>query len=82
LSKFIFWVVVVFVVLFVVRLLNVAKARRGAEPPPAAPRDKEVAASMVRCTECGVYLPKADARLLPQGFGCGDPNCVHRGRPR
>ena len=81
-SKFIFWVVVVFVVLFVVRLLNVAKARRGAEPPPAAPRDKEVAASMVRCTECGVYLPKADARLLPQGFGCGDPNCVHRGRPR
>jgi hypothetical protein len=82
LSKFIFWIVVVFVVLFVVRLLNVAKARRGAEPPPAAPRDKEVAASMVRCTECGVYLPKADARLLPQGFGCGDPNCVHRGRPR
>ena len=81
-SKFIFWIVVVFVVLFVVRLLNVAKARRGAEPPPAAPRDKEVAASMVRCTECGVYLPKADARLLPQGFGCGDPNCVHRGRPR
>jgi hypothetical protein len=82
LSKFIFWIVVVFVVLFVVRLLNVAKARRGAAPPPTAPRDKEVAASMVRCIECGVYLPKADARLLPQGFGCGDPNCTHRGRPR
>jgi uncharacterized protein len=82
LSKVIFWIVVVFVVLFAVRLLNAAKARRRAEPPPTAARDKEVAASMVQCAECGVYLPKADARLLPQGFGCGDPRCAHRDKQR
>ena len=81
-SKLIFWIVVVFAVLFVVRLLNVAKTRRRAEPPPTAPREKDVAGSMVRCAECGVYLPKADARLLPQGFGCGDPQCAHRAKPR
>ena len=79
-SKIIFWIVVVFVVLFAVRLLNVAKARRRDAPPPAAPRDKEVTGSMVRCAECGIYLPKADARLLPEGFGCGDPHCAHRGK--
>jgi hypothetical protein len=78
LSKLIFWIVVVFAVLFAVRLLNAAKARRRAEPTPPGAHDKEVAASMVQCAECGVYLTKADARLLPQGFGCGDPRCAHR----
>jgi hypothetical protein len=71
-GKIIFWLVVVFAILFVLRLVNVAKSRgagragKSKTPPPAA---------MVRCVECGVYLPQADARPVPKGFHCGQVNC-------
>ena len=69
-GKIIFWLIVVFAILFVLRLVNVAKsrgARRAGKP--------EAPAAMVRCVECGVYLPQADARPVPQGFHCGQVNC-------
>jgi hypothetical protein len=78
-TKFIIWIVIVFAILFVLRLVSVAKARRRQEGSAAAPRENTITGNMVRCVECGVYLPKADARPLPRGFGCGDPQCVHRG---
>ena len=72
-GKVIFWLVVVFAVLFVLRLVNSAKSRsrktsEGAQPPSA----------MVRCVECGVFLPKADARPVPEGFHCGQVNCAQQ----
>jgi hypothetical protein len=76
-GKLIFWVVVFFVVLFVLRLLNVANSRsrsrdqRASGAPPAA-------AAMVRCVDCGVYLPSADATPGPRGPLCGDPKCLER----
>jgi hypothetical protein len=81
-SKVIFWLVVVFAVLLVLRLINAAKnkarASRGADPNGAKPP-----AAMVRCVECGVFLPQADARPVPQGFHCGQVNCAqHRSRER
>jgi uncharacterized protein len=77
-SKVIFWIVVVFVILFVLRLISVAKARRTDNRRQPAPEDKKAAGTMVRCAECGVFLPKADALPSPKGFRCSDPACAQR----
>ena len=78
--KVIVWIIVVVAVLFALRLINVAGAKRrrdqsgrkGANPAPVADR-------MVRCERCGVYLPQVDARRDGNGFICGDAGCAqHR----
>jgi hypothetical protein len=73
-TKILVWAIVIFVVLMVLRLVNIAKAKgrsastRGSgKPPPAQP--------MVRCVRCGVYLPRADAKQTSSGFLCGEPAC-------
>jgi hypothetical protein len=72
-GKIVFWIVVVFALLFVLRMWNVAKARRTArKPPPDAPQ------LMVRCVQCGVYLPKPEARATADGFRCASPDCNKR----
>lgn len=72
-GKIVFWIVVVFGLLFVLRLWNAAKARGQAKAPKAP---KEIAESMVRCVHCGVFLPAPDARVTPDGYRCGDPACA------
>jgi hypothetical protein len=73
-GKVIFWIVVIFGILLVARLANVAatKRRKGGSPgvPPAHP--------MVRCMRCGTFLPGADAKAVPGGHVCGDPGCTVR----
>ena len=77
-AKLIFWVVIIFLVLFMLRLWNVAKTRsrrskgRSTQTPPQA---------MVRCVQCGVFLPKPDAQAAVGGYLCSDPACS-AGRPR
>ena len=72
-GKVIFWIVVVFGVLFVLRLWNSAKAkRRAGQSGAGAPKSE----AMVRCARCGVYLPRAEAAVLPNGYSCGDPKCL------
>jgi hypothetical protein len=77
-GKIVFWLVVVFAVLLVLRLVNTAKSRgragRGAAGRPGA----SPPSPMVRCVECGVFLPQADARPVPQGFHCGQVNCAQQ----
>lgn len=75
-SKIIFWIVVVFVALFALRLANIAKARRGHGPQSKATNKKNRDDTMVRCANCGVFLPKADALVSAEGFRCGDPSCA------
>lgn len=75
-SKIVFWLVVVFGILFALRLINTAKARkrdRDARSRDPAPPPKVEAT--VRCSRCGVFLPRADARFGPHGITCGDPSC-------
>jgi hypothetical protein len=78
-GKIVFWLVVFFVVLFALRLLNLGKrkARDASRAAPGVPP----ASAMVRCVECGVFLPQSDARAVPAGFHCGTVNCAQH-RPR
>jgi len=78
-GKVIFGLVVVFAVLFALRLLNAAKQRNrrdGASGPTRTPS----ATPMIRCVECGVFLPAPDATTAPDGYRCGDPACPNRKR--
>lgn len=75
-GKIVFWLVVFFVVLLVLRLINVAgsRSRKG----PAASKRNPREPAMIRCVDCGVYLPSAEATTSARGPLCGDPQCVAR----
>jgi hypothetical protein len=80
-GKIIFWLVVFFVALFALRLVNAANARaRGDAPRREGARKRDTAT--VRCVNCGVYLPKAEAIEGPRGPVCGDPQCLPAGTKR
>jgi hypothetical protein len=70
-GKLIFWIVVVFAVLFALRLYNAAQAKRRRERDAA----QGVAGPMVRCENCGVFLPRVDAVQAGAGFRCREPGC-------
>ena len=78
-GKVVFWIVVFFVILFALRLLNVAKAKRRQAKPPEDRKAIPPAEPTVRCERCGVYLPKSEAMPVPTGYRCSDPACA-RGR--
>ena len=73
-GKLIFWLVVFFAVLFVLRLINVANSRTRNRSAPKKP----AAGAMIQCVNCGVYLPSGDAKQGERGPLCGDPQCVKR----
>ena len=76
-GKVILWIVLIFAVLFGLRLVNAAKARRRANLAQQGDAPKTPTAEpMVRCLRCGVYLPRADAKAVPDGFHCGDAKCA------
>jgi len=77
-GKLIFWLVVVFAVLFALRLWNASKARRKNGAGSSSKSKPPQTGVMVRCTRCGVFLPRADALPSPNGFTCGDPACVSK----
>ena len=72
-GKIIFWLVIVFVALFALRMYNVATAR-GKRPKARS----DAPALMVRCGQCGVFLPKPEARQTETGYRCQDPACAAR----
>ena len=80
-GKIIFWLVVFFVALLVLRLVNIANSRP-AGGGSSGRRTKAKDTAMTRCVRCGVYLPRADALDGPQGPVCGDPQCLPRESPK
>jgi hypothetical protein len=81
-AKVLFWIVVIFAVLFALRLYNASKAKRRADAAREAARKAGATSSdpMVRCTRCGVFLPKAEATAVATGrYICSDPACARRG---
>ena len=81
-GKVVFWLVVVFAVLFALRMWNAAKAR-AARKDAAGPDNARApaATAMIECVDCGVFLPRTDATNAPDGYRCGDPACPNRKRP-
>jgi hypothetical protein len=79
-SKILFWIAIFFVVLFALRMINLSKSKaRAREEREKREAQKALSAEQtVRCATCGVYLPKAEAKLLPTGYHCGDPACARR----
>ncbi|MEO8849913.1 MAG: PP0621 family protein [Casimicrobiaceae bacterium] len=73
-GKIVFWLVVIFGALFVLRIVNASKLRRsrkGNDAPSAA-------LPMVQCRQCRVYLPRAEAQPVADGFRCADGGCAQR----
>jgi hypothetical protein len=74
--KLLLWVIVIGVALLVLRLVNIAAAKRRNASAPAAGARGARADNMVRCVRCGVYVPSADAKPGPDGLTCGQPVCL------
>jgi hypothetical protein len=77
-GKIIFWIVVFFAVLFVLRLLSLAKAKSRREPPRERPKPLDPPEPTVRCAQCGVFLPRTEATPIATGYRCGDPACTRQ----
>jgi len=77
-GKIVFWIVVFFVILFALRLVNVAKAKSKRKRDDEARKRIPPAEPTVRCVACGAFTPKSDATLMPTGYRCNDPACARR----
>lgn len=74
-GKLIAWMMLIFVVLLALRMISLRNARRSGRDSNAGAAGN-AAQPMVRCVRCGVYLPRADARAVREGFACADEKCV------
>jgi uncharacterized protein len=64
--KYLLFLVVVFVLLWLLRGAMTSRRRGGAAPPPQAPQE------MIACAHCGVHLPRDEALPGRGGVFCGD----------
>jgi ribosomal protein S26 len=72
-SKIVAWLILIFVVLFALRMIGMRNSRQ--RRAQASPTDK-VGAPMVRCVRCGVFLPRAEAAEVSGGYACADEHCA------
>ncbi len=88
-GKIIFWIVVFFLVLLALRLVSVHKTRADAKERRDEDEAKRSAAdgrrddtpaqdSMIKCTRCGVFVPKATSVMARTGWVCNDEACGNR----
>ena len=88
-GKIIFWITVFFLVLLALRLVSVHKTRADAKERREDEEAKRQAAtgtrddtpaqdSMIKCTRCGVFVPKANTVRASTGLVCNDKACGHR----
>jgi uncharacterized protein len=76
-SKIVAWLVLIFVVLLALRLISARNSRvRRRTANPEKPVD--AGDPMVRCANCGVFLPRAEARAVGGGFACAEGQCAKR----
>ena len=74
-AKIIAWLILIFVVLFALRMIGVrnARIRRRAEGKTASGLAAE---PMVRCVRCGVFLPRKEAQAVGDGYACARGSCA------
>ena len=79
-SKLIFWIVVVFAVLFALRLINTAKAKTRADDAGRAARDAGAAGRGDGALRALRRVPAARRRhgRSPTGLTCGDADCARQ----
>jgi uncharacterized protein len=59
------------IVLVVLAVWLVRRALRRAAPPPEV-RTSQTSDELVRCVQCGVLLPRAEARMAAGALYCSD----------
>jgi hypothetical protein len=71
--------IIVVVALVVRRLLKSLRGPSDSDATPPADKTADVSqeAKLVRCVECGAFVPKAEALAVPNGFRCG-AGCASR----
>ena len=76
-AKIIAWLILIFVVLFALRLIGLrnARLRRRARENSAGAQAPQ---PMVRCERCGVFLPRDEARAIGDGYACARGSCAAR----
>jgi hypothetical protein len=72
-AKIIAWIILIFVVLFALRMIGVHNARKRARASAAA---RQIAEPMVRCLRCGIFLPRTEARAVDGGYACTAGSCA------
>ena len=68
--------IVVVVALLVRRFVSAVRTPASGGRPPAQPSEN-TEAKLVRCVECGAFVPKADTVPVDNGFRCG-AGCLPR----
>lgn len=66
-AKLLLLLAIVIVVLLLARRLFAKSQAQGQPAPPAGATEE---AKLVRCVECGAFVPKAEAIAAPNGFRC------------
>ncbi|MCD8504145.1 MAG: hypothetical protein LRY53_11850 [Burkholderiaceae bacterium] len=72
-GKILFWTVVIIGVLFITRLIAHYAAKRQTKidkPKTGKPESLGKPEEMVRCANCGVYMPRSDAVKQNEQFWC------------
>lgn len=83
-GKFVFWLVVAFAVLLVVRIVGAKQAAKRRQDRQAGRQSEDLrqhgrqSEDMIRCVRCGTYVPRSQAKPGPAGLTCGDPACLGR----
>lgn len=73
-ARIVAWLVLIFMVLFALRVIT-ARNARGRRKSSA----QEAIEPMVRCARCGVFLPRSEAKQTRGGFVCAAGACVPHG---
>lgn len=69
-------VAIIVVVALLVRKVLKGTSTKRAGTPGAAPNEAPAPeARLVRCVECGAFVPRAEALPAPNGFRCGGAGC-------
>jgi len=68
-------VIVVVVVLLARKIFKGASTNRADTVEGAPDATPTPEAKLVRCVECGAFVPRADALPAPSGFRCGGAGC-------
>ena len=77
-AKIIAWLILIFIVLFVLRMVNVRKARSRRADAARSGTSAANPQPMVRCVRCSVFLPRAEATPVADGYACAEGQCIKR----